>query len=376
MQGAIQSPIVKDAVKNATVNVQPANVTDQVPAGPSLGGAGSNEILTPPNIGNPIKDTDRLINTGTGALNQSIGKGNTGSMYLGPNGPVVNGVQTDGAHLEGFNALIELESQVRDTKNAEAEAANTLGGPQQRTITDPLLEKRYETEVKQAAEQRAVEESGNALQQSDPFNPTAEEESAGALSEPAPGTPATPQEEAAEGLGQSDPNDGSGRPAGSGGGSGSGSGSGTGSIVQDPTKGGPGLGVNQAVEAAENLENVGNSFGGFEGGASPFGRANVGSQSAVLGEGANTGVVRSLSTPTGGTKGGANIEVVQEGEFGANRPSSTSAKVTGAGSINALESELEAGGGARITPNAGKVRLNTTPVLENQIETPISVPRR
>lgn len=355
-----------DAVKvNSNVNVNTvapgASLGGPALNNPVLGGPGSNEQLTPPKLGDPLENVNGPINTGTGALNESIAG---------------DSIQLGGRNVNGNNILLDQNGNLID------------GTPKDKMIFNPFAK----------PENEADPQTG--------LSPI--EESAEAVAQPDPAAGKTPQEEAADALSGGEPsgtggNGQSGSGTSNGSGTGTTAGGGSGSIFQDPTKGGPGGGVQQAVEAAadrvnnRNINvneeivgspagNLGNrlqgvdaprntnaaSFGAFEAGVSPFAAANGGALEVPAGEIANPGVVRSLSAPRGATKTGAASIPLEEGNLpGVVR----SGKVTGVNNANL--SELEAEGSSRLNPSvgAGKIKVNSG-VLPELNETTIRAPRR
>lgn len=352
-------PANADAVKvpaiSANQNLTNSNVSTVAPGpslggpvlnGPVLGGPGSNELLPLPNVGNPIRDIQENINTGTDALNQAIPEG--------------GGIQLGGSNIPGNKILFDQDGNIINGQNK-----NDL-------IFDPFIKNSPE-EADPKTGRNALQDSADALDQPDPaaVGKTPEEEAADALSgEPAKGT--------------------SGTGSGSGSGAGSTASGGSGSIFQDPTKGGPGGGVQQAVDVEGvklngrninvNEELIGNgadgvarlnakaSFGSFEAGVSPFAAANGGALELPAGEAVNAGVVRSLSAPKGATKLGAASIPVEEGNL-----------VVRSVKTNALNNgnlpELEVEGGARLNLSLGKARVNPAAFAEVN-ETTIRAPRR
>lgn len=340
----MQAWALGETIQPATNVVKTQTVTGTVAQGPSLGGPildgpvlGSNEQFTPPNLGDPLEDATGAINTGFGAFQDSIAGG--GDIKLG------------NTTIPGDKILIDENGEITD------------GRDKRKIILDPFMQP--QDEVNPQTGQTPIEESADAVAQPDP----------------AAGT--TPQEEAAEALsGEPEPGssgNGSGSGSGNGTGTGTANGGGSGGIFQDPTKGGPGLGIENAVEALDNripnrninvneeivgggieLQNTNaGSFGAFEGAASPFAAANTGALELPAGEAVNAGVARSFSAK-GATNIGAENIPVEEGNLVV-RSAKTNAL------NNASLPELEVDGHIHINPSISKVRVNAVLPELNEI---------
>lgn len=415
--GTSQAP-PKQSVVQDNLNLPPVQ-KDVLKPGASLGGPGSNQILEPPtNDINPVQEANQNINTGKDALNQSI---TTDAEQVGHKWTWTNRADGTVHEMEYLGEGQNGERIVRDNTTGNFLVGGTPTR-QERLIKEQERAAGVLNNVDPAEQANAQREAGDALNAPDPAETgKAQEEAASGLGEEpgsgsgsssgsSSGSAQSPQEEAAEGIG--------GEPEGGSGSGSKASGGGSEGIFQDPTKGGSGPGVQQAVEeAGGNIKNrnvnvnevtqgvnpagdsvnvnqavnptgpVGNltgnklqgtdlgptdfapnalkntnasSFGGFEGGVSPFSAASGSQALPGIGE-ANTGVVRSLQS---GTKGGAASLPVEEEVTGAGV---IRAGKAGPGSAALPELEAEAG--------APRVRVNTA-VPEIPNETPINVPRR
>lgn len=373
----VASGLSSTVVRNENLTVQ-ASTTTRLPAGPSLGG--SNELLPPPNISGAL-DLDGLINTGKGALHESIELG--GGTPGFPGDPGFEYPDTPANRLIAAKELAQAQEEAGYALNSPTpeEAAADLAA-REKAFNELIMES-YQKQAVEAlgiTYERGLEldleyeqmSAANALEESDPFNPSPEEEAAASLADPGPRPiaeegaehsgghdgPRTAEEESAAAVG--------GEPNGGTTGSSGGSGSGSGSIFQDPTKGGPSVGIEQSVEISDELKN--STFEGFENGVSPFAKAN-------LEEGTVVAVPRALSSATGGTNAGASsINAIEEenvSELGR-LPLSSSAGKAPSTNLNVL-SELEAE--ESINASLSKVRVNTA-VLESPVEAPIQVLRR